>query len=423
MALSPRLTFIVACFALIVDFLKKVLVVFELSFVHTAHPSSLGLFLHLSAQEILVLLIDISDLGGEPLLFQLVVVLVGLPDASLLIVVGLLSLLTHLLLAHLASQQVAHLLLLLSLTSGASFILEASAHFLLHLVLQKCLLLSLNALLLFRDDFACESVHEILGARLPSSELTESVVLLLVQHLAVLVLRLDISANLGFALLIGRLFISLVLAQHLLEVLFLLATLLLLEGTLHLHLLLKTIDKVDLSLELFLVLLPLTELLLLELAVAALLLLHDLLVLRLHLLLLALTEQLHVLGLESLVHAALLKLVALTLFLLLELLVELLTDQSAALLLTHHGLLLFLVVKERVELLDGRPLVLFGQLRVHLGASCLARGDAQLVGCSARSPRSNALRLGAAARAGYRFVRTSVIVLTSRPLSLRCRPS
>ena len=68
---------------------------------------------------------------------------------------------------------------------------------------------------------------------------------------------------------------------------------------------------------------------------------------------------------ERLIHTSLVLLAFLAFFLLLHLLVKLLSDQSASLLLTGHSLLLFLVVKERVELLNGGPLILLGQLRIH----------------------------------------------------------
>lgn len=68
------------------------------------------------------------------------------------------------------------------------------------------------------------------------------------------------------------------------------------------------------------------------------------------------------LGLESLVHAALFHLTSLALFLLAHLLVELASDQLAALLLAHDGLLLLLVVKQSIKLLNGSPFVLFGKL-------------------------------------------------------------
>ncbi len=271
------------------------LVVFELSFVHFAHSATRSFLVHLAAQEVLVLPIDFSHLGGEPLLLQLIVVLVRLPDASLLIVVGLLGLLAHFLLPHLARQKFAHLVFLLLLTSSTSLVFHASTHLLLHFVVHQSLLLVLNAHLLLRDNVAGQSVHKVLGASFTSAELSQTVLFLLVKHLAVLVLCLDICANLSFALFISGLLISLVLRKHFLEILLFLTTLLLLKGALHFHLLLQTGDKVDLSLELFLMLSPLASFLFLELAVAALLLLHNFLVLSSQFLLLALAEKLDVL--------------------------------------------------------------------------------------------------------------------------------
>ena len=73
--------------------------------------------------------------------------------------------------------------------------------------------------------------------------------------------------------------------------------------------------------------------------------------------------------LEGLVHAALIHLTILTLLLLLHLLVELIANQSTALLFAKHCLLLLFVVKQSVELLNGSPLVLLSELRVDF---CLA---------------------------------------------------
>ena len=90
----------------------------------------------------------------------------------------------------------------------------------------------------------------------------------------------------------------------------------------------------------------------------------DFLVLGCDLVLLALAEKSNVLFLEGLVHASLIHLAVLAVLLLLHLLVELLSNQSAALLLAKHCLLLLLVVKQSVELLNGSPLVLLSELRV-----------------------------------------------------------
>lgn len=79
------------------------LVVVELLFVHLSKAALLGLILHLATKETLVVPIDDLDLAVKALLLELIVVLVGLPDDSLLIVLSLLELLTLLLLMHLAA--------------------------------------------------------------------------------------------------------------------------------------------------------------------------------------------------------------------------------------------------------------------------------------------------------------------------------
>lgn len=50
-----------------------------------------------------------------------------------------------------------------------------------------------------------------------------------------------------------------------------------------------------------------------------------------------------------------------------HLLVELLPDETAALLLSEHALLLLLVVKQLVELLNCSPFVIFGDFAVYFG--------------------------------------------------------
>jgi len=195
------LTFIVACFAFIVDLSQKVLVVCELFFVHTTHLALVGLLVHLAAQEILVITVDTRNLVSEALLLELVVVLIGLPDHSLLVIERLLEVLTSLLLLHLAGEKLAHLLLLLADALRTAFILHASAHFLLLLVALKTLLFSPNATLLLRDDISSKHVHEVLGAGLTSFEFSKAVVLLLVEHCSVLHLSFHVSHNLALALL------------------------------------------------------------------------------------------------------------------------------------------------------------------------------------------------------------------------------
>lgn len=75
--------------------------------------------------------------------------------------------------------------------------------------------------------------------------------------------------------------------------------------------------------------------------------------------------------LEILVHELLLDLSLLPRVLLLELLVQLLLNQSLPLAVTQDRLLLLLVVQQRVELLDRCPLVLLLDLRIGLGLRTL----------------------------------------------------
>ena len=113
------------------------------------------------------------------------------------------------------------------------------------------------------------------------------------------------------------------------------------------------------------------ELLIMKLFVTADLLLHNALFEGSSLLDLLLLEQLDVLVLEVLVHASLLDLGILSRVLLLQLLVQLLLDESLSFAVTQDSLLLLLIVKQGIELLDGGPLVLLLDLRVDLSLSTL----------------------------------------------------
>ena len=90
---------------------------------------------------------------------------------------------------------------------------------------------------------------------------------------------MNVSFDIGLTLVTSRHLVSLVLAEHLLEVLFLLSTLFLLKGSLHFHLVLKSVYEVNLLSESILVFSALSGLLFAELAVTALFLLCDLLTL------------------------------------------------------------------------------------------------------------------------------------------------
>ena len=218
-----------------------------------------------------------------------------------------------------------------------------------------------------------------MGTGLAGLKFAKAVSFLLIKHLAILDLCLNISSNFSLTLLTRLHLVRLVLAEHLLEVLFLLTTLLLLEITLDFHLVFKAIHKIDFSLE-GLSVLPFPALLLIfQLTVTAFFLLHDFLTMSSSFLLLTLTQQCDMLGLESLVGAALLKFSSLTLLLLHELLVELAANKLAALLLTHHRLLLLLVMQQCVELLNGGPLVLLREFRKDFGLGGNARSDRLLI--------------------------------------------
>ena len=142
------MTFIVACFAFIVDFPEQVFVVRELFLVHASHLSFVGLLVHLAAKEVLVVLIDTGNFVVKALLLELVVLLVRLPDDGLLVVERLFDLLASLLLRHLAVEQLAHLILFLTVAFHAAFVFHTSAHLFLLIEAHKGLLFVTDAVLL-----------------------------------------------------------------------------------------------------------------------------------------------------------------------------------------------------------------------------------------------------------------------------------
>jgi hypothetical protein len=78
--------------------------------------------------------------------------------------------------------------------------------------------------------------------------------------------------------------------------------------------------------------------------------------------------------LKILIHAALLNLGTLARILLLQLLVKLFLNESLTFFIAKDGLFLLLVVKQRVELLYGSPLVLLLDLRIRLSLGALRPG-------------------------------------------------
>ncbi|MCP4667906.1 MAG: hypothetical protein GY849_16275 [Deltaproteobacteria bacterium] len=83
---------------------------------------------------------------------------------------------------------------------------------------------------------------------------------------------------------------------------------------------------------------------------------------------------------ERLVHATFILFEFFAGLFLSELLVEFVTDQSAAFLFAEHGLLLLFVVQKSVELLNGSPFVFFTELRVDVGFVSYARCHGHLIG-------------------------------------------
>lgn len=135
-------------------------------------------------------------------------------------------------------EQRAHLLFFEAVPLHTALILKSCTHLFILLETHKHFLFISDAGLLLGDHVTGQRVHEVLSAGLTSTELTQPVILLLVQHLTVFLLSLHISTDLVLFLGVSRLLVCLVLTEHFLEVFLLLATLFLLEGTLHFHLLL-----------------------------------------------------------------------------------------------------------------------------------------------------------------------------------------
>lgn len=148
--------------------------------------------MNLLLQELSVLSINCLYFVGKSLLLRLVILLVTSPKNCLFVVVSSRRILTLLLLHHLSVQKLAHLLLLLTLTSQSTLILLPQPQFSLHFVTGKSIILVFLSLVLLLDNVASHVVHELLSTALTVQELTVPVLLLLVKHACVFLLGLHV---------------------------------------------------------------------------------------------------------------------------------------------------------------------------------------------------------------------------------------
>jgi len=179
-------------------------------------------------------------------------------------------------------------------------------------------------------------------------------------------LRLQIVLALLLALGTQPLLVSVILVQHLLEVIALLVPLVLLQGPLLIHLILQALDCLQFLCHLLFVLPPFSSLLILELQITRILIVHNLLMGLLILLLFSFLQEFVVLLSHLIIEPTLIFFVLHLHLLLLDLFVQLLANQALSLLFAQNCLLLLLKVEECVELLDCRPLVVLVYLRVLL---------------------------------------------------------
>ena len=125
-------------------------------------------------------------------------------------------------------------------------------------------------------------------------------------------------------------------------------------------------DKLNFLRELVLGFLALSSFLIMQLAVSAFLFSADFLFLSMSLFDFTLAKKFNMLLLKLLVHTTLCHLLMLAVLLLLDLSIEFVLDQLAALLFSHHSLFLFFVVQQCVEFLNGNPLIVLSKFRENL---------------------------------------------------------
>lgn len=310
-------------------------------------------------------------------IFFLIVVLIGLPHLGLHIDVRFLIIFALALVLHLLSEKQTHFLLLLPHSLSPFLLKLPLSHFSFVVVLCQHIFFEALPIRHFLQDVVRHFVHEVLSAFLPASHLLLSILFLLVKHAGVLLLRTQVVDSLLFLLLLQAFFVSFILLEHLLQVLLLLLPLLCLQLPLLLHFILQALDRLQLLRHLLFVLPPLSAPLVLELQITRKLIIHDFLFNLTLFLLFAFFEELVVLLSHLIIESRLILFVlGLDLFLL-DLIVELLANQTFAFVLARDRLLLLFEVQQGVELLDCGPLVVLVDLRVLLGqrASLAGRCD------------------------------------------------
>jgi len=217
----------------------------------------------LSDEEISVLLVDALYLVVEPVLLGLVVLQILLPHDGLFIVERSLHPLPVLLLLDLAGEEAPHLLLLTLHRHHAPLVLHAVAHLLFEFVLADLVVFISLPIVHLLDHSASHPVHEVLGALLPGGKLVCTVLLLLFKHASVLLLRSNILLTLALTHLFLLGLLTLVLDQHLLQVLLLLSLLLNHHCALLLHFGLEPVNHFRFLCSLVFLIVPLAMLLLL----------------------------------------------------------------------------------------------------------------------------------------------------------------
>mmetsp|Transcript_114704 Transcript_114704/g.159250 ORF Transcript_114704/g.159250 Transcript_114704/m.159250 type:complete len:206 (-) Transcript_114704:911-1528(-) len=194
--------------------------------------------IHLTLQEVSIIIVNVLDFVCKSLLFLLVVLFIASPHESLLIIELLLDAFSHFLFIHLSSQVHTHVLLLILLSHHARLILHSHAHFALKFIFVQILFFMLALSMLTLDNIVGQVIHKELSTLLALLELTGTIFLLLIKHTSVLFLSLDVIGQVFLLLSLSLSSLSLILGKHFLEIFTLLTSLLNHGLTLLFHLIL-----------------------------------------------------------------------------------------------------------------------------------------------------------------------------------------
>jgi len=250
----------------------------ELTSVHFARGSVADrrFIFHLIDKVVLVGPIDAINSVFQSFLFVIPVLFIEMPHLSLLVNVVSIILFSLVLVRNLLSKEVSHLLLLVSLFLGSSFLQLSLSHFLLVFISGEHHVFQLLFFIHFGKNIIGHLVHEFLSTSLSVFHLLDSVTFLFLKHFGVFFLGPKILKTLFIISDFLSSLVFFILLKHFLEVFLLLLSLFHLHRSFGLKLGSKSVDVAYFLIKLIFVVSTLSPLFLLELLVALVLIIHNL---------------------------------------------------------------------------------------------------------------------------------------------------